>query len=157
MMDKRPKTAATVSPLMVRIEAESKQVLAARLACSTIVGVKKFRPRVTASGFRFASRKRSKRNAWQSHEPATWLFATIPSRGRSESSQSATGFGSLNLWARRLGCGLRLRHKLHDSKAQLFSIAATQAVTHHRERLGLSNGGSQRRVDLVPREPNKVA
>jgi len=40
MMNERPITAATVSPLMVRLDAESEQALAARLACSTIGGVK---------------------------------------------------------------------------------------------------------------------
>lgn len=41
-MNERPITAATVSPLMVRLDAESDLALAARLACSTIGGVMNF-------------------------------------------------------------------------------------------------------------------
>lgn len=38
-MNERPLAAATVSPLRVRLDAESEQVRVARLACSTIGGV----------------------------------------------------------------------------------------------------------------------
>lgn len=76
-MNERPLAAATVSPLRVRLDAESEQVLVARLACSTIGGVMNSGRVPPRRGFASPAKKRSKRNAWQSHEHATELFATI--------------------------------------------------------------------------------
>ena len=119
-MNERPIAAATVSPLRVRLDAESEQVLVARLACSTIGGVMNSGRVPPRRGFASPAKKIANGTLGKATNTAPSCSQPSDRETATKRRKSLQVDGSLNLCVRRLGRGLYLRHKLHDSKGSGF-------------------------------------